>query len=342
MESTSVSPIQSADIDTTKKYNSVKFWLTFLIMILIAYWLIVSIGFNKLVNGLEKSWPFGLLAVFFIYSIVMLIRVVRWKLLLQTLDVNHKYSLLTKVSLIAWAQNGILPARLGELSRLIILKEHGTAYSHSTSSIIMEKFFDLLGLMTVLAITALVFILTATQFLGIEKYRFSIIIFMVLVLVGFVMIGLLFKFPIFFENLLSKLPILNKGVPLLRGVVHSVSVIIRDKKLFSFIFLLSALQWFIESTTIVIIAITLGAPSNFTVITFAAIIGYSTYILPFTPGSFGPFEFFVAQILLLFLPITDSLALNIPTITHILVVFYLAIASVIATFLLKFELKIEN
>ena len=312
-------------------YLSPRFWLTVVIMIIIGVLLIESVGFWTLVKNVTTVWPWGVVAVFAIYSIVMLIRTYRWKVLLATNGVQVSFSLLAKVAWMAWAQNGVLPARLGEASRLVILKSYGIGYSKNTISIALEKFFDLIGLVSVVGLMSALIAVYHMDVSEVKGLRLTIYILLGLITAGFLMIFLVFRYTDFFVSLLERTSFTRKFAPLLRDVATSVSHLSQNRGKFLLLLILSIFQWLTESLTILAVAMILGVPNQPVFILFAAVIGYATYILPVTPGSFGPFEFFVGQILIFLIGIPSSLALSVPIVSHILMVLYLSLAGILSS-----------
>lgn len=316
---------------TRPVYLSIRFWITVALMVIIGVLLIDSVGFETLVDNVLIVWPWGVIAVFSVYSVVMFIRTYRWKILLATNGVEVPFLLLARVAWMAWAQNGILPARLGEASRLVILKTYGVGYSKNTISIALEKFFDLIGLVSVVAIMSGVIAVYHADVSEIKGLKLTIYLLMALIFVGFVFLFLVFRYTEFFVSLLQRSSFTRRFAPLLRDISQSISHLSQNRTKFILLVMLSLLQWITESLTILAIALILGVPNQPAFILFSAVIGYATYILPITPGSFGPFEFFVGQLLMLLMAIPPSLALSVPIVSHILVVLYLALTGIIAS-----------
>lgn len=301
-----------------------------LLMAAITYALVLNIGgVISLKNAILLSWPIGLLSVFLLYSLVMVLRIVRWHLLL--VEKVARWSTLTKAAYIAWAQNGILPARLGEASRLYYLKtSDNVSLSAATSSIILEKFFDFFGLL--LAMLLISISLPSTY--G-ENGTFELGLTLLSILVGIGIIGMMsiFLFDEFYLNLLSKLPFKRRTTRLFKIFKESIQAFGRKPQKVVLIILLSLLQWIIESLTIYFVAFSLGYKISPIVLIFAALVGYATYLFPITPGSLGTFEFFVGTVISSLGQMSLQDALSIPFLTHILIIAYLAIGGLIAAVL---------
>ncbi|RMG37563.1 MAG: UPF0104 family protein [Methanobacteriota archaeon] len=312
-------------------YFSPRFWLTVVIMVVIGVLLIKSVGLETLIMNVISVWPWGVAAVFTVYTIVMLIRTYRWKVLLSTNGVQVSFSLLAKVAWMAWAQNGVLPARLGEASRLVILKSYGVGYSKNTIAIALEKFFDLIGLVSVVGLMSGLIAFYHLDVTEVKGLRTTLYVLLGLIFTGFCLLFLVFRYSEFFISTLERTSFTRKFAPLLKDVSSSISHLSQNKWQFLLLLLLSILQWLTESLTILAVALILGVPNQPVFILFAAVIGYATYILPVTPGSFGPFEFFVGQILMFLIGIPSPLALSVPIVSHILVVLYLALTGILSS-----------
>jgi len=80
----------------------------------------------------------------------MLIRAIRWQTFLgEPLFPLGKLFLITNIGFMA---NGVLPARMGELIRPFLVWRSSThAFSTALATIVMERVFDLLGLLLILA-----------------------------------------------------------------------------------------------------------------------------------------------------------------------------------------------
>lgn len=321
-------------MESPPKY-SVKFWIMIVVMLIITVLLVWSVGgLTVLLSQLQQTGIFGLFGIACIYSIVMLIRVYRWDMLLHSVEVSVPFTFLAKVSWIAWAQNAVIPARLGEFTRLYYLKSaKNVDYSKTTASLVLEKFFDLFGLLSIVILAAFILLGQITSMP--PQYLFGIKILIAFVAIAILSMLLSVVRSDWIELILQRTPLGSKALPLFYSFKASIAFVIHDARMLLGLLLLSTFQWLIESTTILLIVFLLHAPMDVPVVIFAAVIGYATYIFPITPGSLGTFEYFVAQILILLLPLSFDFALQIPLISHVLVISYLGITGIISSLLLK-------
>ena len=97
--------------------------------------------FNQIKNA---SYSFILLAIFLL-NITVIIRAFRWNILLPYKVKTYK---LYKIQLIGYFLNNILPFKLGEiLKSLVLSNETKNSNSDVLSSVIVEKFLDLISLL---------------------------------------------------------------------------------------------------------------------------------------------------------------------------------------------------
>lgn len=97
--------------------------------------------FNQIKNA---SYSFILLAIFLL-NITVIIRAFRWNILLPYKVKTYK---LYKIQLIGYFLNNILPFKLGEiLKSLVLSNETKNSNSDVLSSVVVEKFLDLISLL---------------------------------------------------------------------------------------------------------------------------------------------------------------------------------------------------
>ena len=298
-------------------------------------WNLITTAGNNLIENLFL----GMLGISLLYTVVLILRTIRWQFLLKHQNYNLPPIFLAKVVWFAWAINSVTtPLRIGELQRVYMLKKHANVpYSTTTSSIIVEKFFDLFGLFFVFAIGTLII---SFQFKILDESVNIIFWLGIFILFLSLLILSMIIFDKHYMALLQRLPLKNKTTRLYYAFQEARKSLLKTPKEFFFILLLSVLQWLIESLTILWIAWLfsfVNGVNSITAIMFGAVAGYATFIIPISPGSFGTFELSVSYIVFLLLNIKLNLFFQVPLITHIYVVLYLAITGIFALVILKFE-----
>ncbi|HMK35864.1 MAG TPA: lysylphosphatidylglycerol synthase transmembrane domain-containing protein, partial [Desulfomonilaceae bacterium] len=110
-----------------------------------------DISFPDFLNGVKEMNPVYLLPGILIMLSVQLVRALRFGLILSPfcrLTVKDLWDLLN-----VWAgASMIMPARLGELVRPYLLKERGASFSSGIGAVMVERFFDLSGLLLLLGL----------------------------------------------------------------------------------------------------------------------------------------------------------------------------------------------
>ena len=318
------------------KKNTILWTLAMVVIFLLAY----ASGFRSLGDIISTSqrigW-LGVLWVFIAYTLVMLFRAIRWQILLSRANEKIPFHKVLLVAYIAWAQNAFVPARLGEFSRLYYLKrDHDVRIGKNTGTIILEKAFDAIGLAFLLGITAWVVsfqlpvqknIKLALLFLGVASIL-GIILLSLYLIYGDKLTSALKKWPKA-ENLHERFHTPFKEA-ITQGILDIKTVILT--------FLLTILQWFTEASTIYLVSLRLGLNISWLAIMLASLFGYATFILPILPGNVGSFEGVIAVVLQGF-GVPYEKGFQVPFMTHLLVILYLAITGLLSFLLIETKLR---
>ncbi len=124
--------------------------ILFIISILVSFvcsWLFVrKIEWSLLKNALKEANYWFVIPAVILALLVYLIRALRWQGLLSHIKKVSVVNLLS-ITCIGFMANNILPARVGEALRPFLLyKKEDVKFSTSVASAIMERIFDMLGL----------------------------------------------------------------------------------------------------------------------------------------------------------------------------------------------------
>ena len=80
-------------------------------------------------------------------------RGIRWRILLQNLSKNHSILECIQLTFVGYAINNVFPARAGEISRAYLVgKGNGISKTSSLATIFVERIFDGLTIVVILAI----------------------------------------------------------------------------------------------------------------------------------------------------------------------------------------------
>jgi glycosyltransferase 2 family protein len=110
-----------------------------------------DISFPDLIDGVKEMKPIYLLPGILVMLSVQLVRALRFGLILSPFCRMGIKDLWDMLNLWAGASM-IMPARLGELVRPYLIKERGASFSSGIGAVMVERFFDLSGLLLLLGV----------------------------------------------------------------------------------------------------------------------------------------------------------------------------------------------
>jgi len=211
------------------------------------------------------------------------LRGARYRSILGRLGVRAGLAFSTACVLISQTANLIIPARLGDLVRIFILKHEKLAgYQTGVSSIIIERFFDIL-MVAVLGLLALPFIP------GIPSWVYPIIV-VPLALCGVFVLLLLALGKVQSENRIFAIGLSMiremRNASLTTGSVAGLSA-------------LSLVIWATDVATTVSVARMFHTEIGLAVVILAVVVGNLAKAVPVTPGGIGTYEAALAVILVL-------------------------------------------
>lgn len=133
------------------KYSFITFF-GFALAIIAFGWFIGTANYNELYEVFAAVELKYICLMFFIYIFVYIGRAIRWKLLLKPIG-ELSFWKAFKITLIGFGANIILPARAGEFIKpLLASRELKTTFSASFTTVVLERIFDLIVLMSLLAL----------------------------------------------------------------------------------------------------------------------------------------------------------------------------------------------
>jgi uncharacterized membrane protein YbhN (UPF0104 family) len=234
------------------------------------------------------------------------LRGARWRSILGRLGVTAGLVFSTACVLISQTANLIIPARLGDLVRVLILKhENLSGYATGVSSILVERFFDILTV-AILGLLALPFIP------GIPSWVYPVIVIPLTLCGAFVLLLLAFG------KVESGNRILAIGLSMVREMKKASLTIGSILGLSG----LSLVIWATDIATTLSMAAMFQADISLAIVVLAVVVGNLAKAVPVTPGGIGTYEAAVAVILVLsgtgqatatLIAITDHLVKNVIT-----------------------------
>jgi glycosyltransferase 2 family protein len=217
-----------------------------ILTVVLLYFLLSFISFSDLKDSILKlSLPFILLALFF-YLSAYVFRTLRFLIFLKK-DLSFKE--LFPVVCIHNFMNYIIPARVGELSYLYLLKRKKIEFGKSVASLAVVRFFDLF-------VVALFFFFSLLFMKNVPE-SLNGIISIIAVFVGLLLIFLLIS-PLLYRYFSDKVDgSRNKFLKKVKEIYDALIVIKSKSKLFV-LFLLSFLIWFSLYSLTYVLLIDLG------------------------------------------------------------------------------------
>jgi len=249
---------------------------TILAVGIIAY-MLYRVWDDLLITVQNAVWSYLLLA-FLICAGAWFLRGFRYRAILTSLTVSVTIWLSTACIYLSQTANLIVPARLGDLIRLFILKHEADAsYTSGLSSVVVERFFDIVTIALLGAVT-LPFVLNVPDW-------FITVIYVALALCGIFVVVLFSVGRLHSENKYLKM-----GIDLLNQVKEASL----SAKGIVGLSALSIVIWLTDVVICYVVALMFGASIPFVVVTLAIVIGNLVKAVPVTPGGVGTYEISVA------------------------------------------------
>lgn len=292
-----------------------------IILSIVCSWLFVrKIEWSLLKNALKEANYWYVIPTLIVALLIYVVRALRWQGLLSHIKRVSVLNLLS-ITLIGFMANNILPARVGEVLRPFILyKKEDVKFSTSLATVIVERIFDMLGLIifTVAVIALLphpahhnsVVQLSANETHTVKE---SIIPSLkkgteVFAAVGVLTIASLFLIvikPDFFKKVLSKLcfflphKLKDKILGLYDSFVHGLKIL-ENKTQTAWVMTLSLVVWVLGGAEIYLLGFSFHMHLPFMGACLIAICLALATALPQAPGYIGVFHIAVLSSLDIF------------------------------------------
>jgi len=316
--------------------NKLRFLAGIIVSIFFLILLLRDIDFVQLreaIASVQLEWVF---AAILPYTLALILRSLRWTSLLKS-SINISNSESMSIILIGYAANNLLPIRLGEILRaLIVEKCYAIPKMQIMGTIVIERLFD--GLVLAIFLTMII----AT--LGDSSVLQSLAI---VAGTGFVMGTLVIAFLAIKADLVrQKMHVLlsfapNKVRPHLRlWLSNFITGLLSLRKLNGFVnvLLLSFLSWSLEAIAFWFVGLSFGLSIH--PLTYLGIVSAANLamIAPSTSGGIGPFEFFGSEMLVL-LGVGSSMAVAFIITVHVFVLLPVTLVGIILFW--RFETSLQ-
>jgi len=285
-------------------------WLGTILALLLGVIILTSIfsfsGFSNVLKILESASPLWFLLCCASILMTFILRTWRWSVILRSAGYVFPRDILFKCIMFGWLLNYLIPARVGDVARGVALKTTQDAPLGMTlSTIVVERIFDMITLVLLLAIPSMLFY--RERFLWLEALSLGITLTMV---IGLVVVHKYDRW--IARRLAGRLPNLESSLILLK---QGLDGIVDNKIALVLCLVISLPIWFFEVFSIFLAARALSYDLPFMQ---AAISGVATFVaqtVPLTPAGLGVHEASIIGILGLF-GVTTGEALSIALTDH--------------------------
>ena len=129
------------------------FWVGLLVTALFTYIAVRDVRLEEAWQALKSSNYWWLLPSLAVMALFLVIRAVRWRCLFAPVT-RPALRPVTSALLIGYLFNNILPARAGEVARVVALNQRaGTSLAETSGTVVIERVYDVLCLLVLLFVT---------------------------------------------------------------------------------------------------------------------------------------------------------------------------------------------
>ncbi|MFX1275771.1 MAG: lysylphosphatidylglycerol synthase transmembrane domain-containing protein [Promethearchaeota archaeon] len=281
-----------------------------LITICLIVLMILFVDFINLLNKIILIGLYGTILFVIVYTFTFILRSYKLKLIFIGLNRKVSYSICYFSIGTAFAINEVIPAKIGDLAKIVFLKEHGNLkLSESFGGTAIERALDLFILFFI-SLFALIYISiikidesdTITLF-GFSLQFYIILATIVIFVVLTFLILILFKTD-FCLGIVGKISkkienYFRNFITNLKGAIRSFK---EHKKEFLVVLILSCVIWIIEAFIGIIFFYLVGFNLNFFILILALLFTYFSKSFPITPEGWGISENLGAIFVLIFYP----------------------------------------
>ncbi|MBM4327874.1 MAG: flippase-like domain-containing protein [Deltaproteobacteria bacterium] len=284
-----------------------------------------DISWGELVDGFNRMKPLYLVPSLLLFLVVQMLRALRFGLIVSPFCRPGAKAMWDLTNI--WAGlNILMPARLAEFVRPYLLRQCGASFSSGFGAVLVERFFDLSGLLTLLGV-----VLWGTPHLA-GKYSQlgGVLLAFLAVMYALILLILARKDSVqaLSDRLLARLP--HRAASFLGGILHRLIEgfrIMASPWQALFIFLCSVSIWltFAAITYLFLVAFSIEVPF-LAAITIQVLLCFGV-ALPSAPGFIGTFHA-VGRYALTIFGVAAALAVSFATVYHL---FNLVASVLIAT-----------
>ncbi len=303
--------------------NTAKYVLSVFLTLLFLYFAFKGTDFVQLWVTLRSANYWWVLAMLPPLMLSHLFRAWRWEYLLRPVKQDLRFRNLFSALMVGYMMNNILPARAGELVRpYAINKLEGVPRGTAFGTVFVERIFDIVSFMFVIALIPLVYTGPLTQaFPWLEEAGLWITGVTLVFLAGFAF--LMVRRDIVMKILGSVTRRLSaRKAQLVEHIAHSFLdgfLFLKEPKNYFTIGILSVIVWGLYIVMMYLPFYAFGLTERYSLGMGAAMVVQAIssigIVIP-TPGGTGPYHYFTIQTLTKLYGVDDELAKSYATVTH--------------------------
>ena len=274
-----------------------------------------KVDVHSLWNSMKSANPWLLLTTMIMVILMLLIRGVRWRLLLEPVG-NVKVGPLFWSTCIGFAINNVLPARLGEIARAYsISRKSDVSMGSAFGTIVVERLWDSFSVLAMFAIALASFTFPDIQkAFGISQKTFllNLAIFLIVALGGLFLLKWKTTFMLTLgEKSLFFLPgrWRNAVISAVASFIRGLTMTRRPFGILMVAFWAVAL-WLISWLTVYIQMRACSIPATGTGSFFVLMAMCLAVAIPASPGYIGTYQFLASEAMKLVAPVTPEQALS--------------------------------
>lgn len=207
-----------------------------------------------------------------------LLRGLRYKIILSGIGIQCSFLFSTGCIFISQTANLIVPARLGDLVRVFILKhEYGAGISQGISSIVVERVFDIV-MVALLGAVSLFFVF------DVPGWFYWLIIVPLVLGAGFFI----------FLSISGRFVSEHRYIRILLTMLDQIRQVSLSAKSVFALSTSSIVIWLLDVVVCLFVAMMFGVSIPFAVVMLAIVVGNLVKAVPLTPGGVGTYELAVA------------------------------------------------
>ena len=263
-------------------------WLSTALALALTAVFLYGTEFGEIANAFRSANYLLLVPALSLYFLGVFMRAARWHFLLRSIK-PIKFSRLFQITVIGYMANNLLPFRIGEVARAIIVgNTEGVSRTSTLVTIVLERVFD--------GITLVLFIGIASIFLDLNTYLRAVLLFASILFATALLVLVLFagfrqRFDHFIHRFIKCLPerFASRSHRLVDSFFHGVSVLRNPTDAIAAL-VLSALAWICEAGMYSILALGFGLTLIFPIYLLATAVANLVTVIPSTPGYLGVFD----------------------------------------------------